>query len=160
MTQTTLNWFKLPLSDLNHIKQLQAALIGFNQSKTALKNCFLLAQAGSSWLQLVPVCSICSKPDQTSFIGIQPVAASSNWSQVRKDVKIPTYKPHTNHKRSSTLAITSICDLSRSLCWRPLTDLGHISSVTYVCHPLWFVGGHRKVILTSPLTGTASNWFQ
>ena len=32
-----------------------------------------------------------------------------------------------------------------------LTDLGHISSVTYVCHPLWFVCGHRKGILTSPL---------
>ena len=74
---------------------------------------------------------------------------------VREDVKIPTYKPHTNHKRSSvrshTLAPTSICDLSHRLCWRPLTDLGHISSVTYVCHPLWFVCGHRKGILTSPL---------
>ena len=73
---------------------------------------------------------------------------------VRGDVKIPTYKPHTNHKRSSvrshTLAPTSICDLSHSLCWSPLTDLGHISSVTYDCHPLWFVCGHRKGILTSP----------
>ena len=53
---------------------------------------------------------------------------------------------------SHTLAPTTICDLSHSLCWRPLTDLGHIlSSVTYVCHPLWFVCGHRKGILTSPL---------
>ena len=69
--------------------------------------------------------------------------------------QIPTYKLHTNHKRSSvrshTLAPTSICDLSHSLCWRPLTDLGHINSVTYVCHPLRFVCGHRKGILTSPL---------
>ena len=77
------------------------------------------------------------------------------FSLVREDVKIPTYKPHTNHKRSSvrshTLAQTSICDLAHSLCWRPLTDLGHISSVTYVCHPLWFVCGHRKGILKSPL---------
>ena len=75
---------------------------------------------------------------------------------IREDVKIPTYKPHTNHKRSSVrshiLAPTTICDLSHSLCWRPLTDLGHISSVTYVCHPLWFVCGHRKGILTSPLS--------
>ena len=67
-----------------------------------------------------------------------------------------TYKPHTNHKRSSVrshnLAPTSICGLSQSLCWSPLTDLGHISSVTYVCHPLWFVCGHRKGILMSPLT--------
>ena len=76
--------------------------------------------------------------------------------QIRENVKIPKYKPHTNHKmssvRSHTLAPTSICDLSHSLCWRPLTDLGHISSVTYVCHPLWFVCGHRKGILTSPLS--------
>ena len=74
---------------------------------------------------------------------------------VGDDVKIPTYKPHINHKRSSvrshTLPSTSICDLSHSLCWSPLTDLGHISSVTYVCHPLMFVCGHRKGILTSPL---------
>ena len=74
----------------------------------------------------------------------------------RGDVKIPTYKPHTNHKkpsvRSHTLAPTSICDLSHSICGSQLTDLGHISSVTYVCHPLWFVCGHRKGILTSPLT--------
>ena len=53
--------------------------------------------------------------------------------------------------RSHTLAPTIICDLPHSLCWSPLTDLGHISSVTYVCHPLWFVCGHRKGILTSPL---------
>ena len=75
---------------------------------------------------------------------------------LREDVKIPTYKPHANHKRSSvrshTLAPTTICDLSYSLCWSPLTDLGHINSVTYVCHPLWFVCGHRKGILTSPLS--------
>ena len=62
-----------------------------------------------------------------------------------------TYKPHTNHKRSSvrshTLAPTSICDLSHSLCWRPLTDLGHIRSATYVYHPLWFV------CFVSPLSG-------
>ena len=74
---------------------------------------------------------------------------------IREDVKISTYKPHTNHKRSSvrshTLAPTTICDLSHSVCWSPLTDLGHINSVTYVCHPLWFVCGHRKGILTSPL---------
>ena len=67
---------------------------------------------------------------------------------LREDVKIPTSKPHTNHKRSSvrshTLAPTTICDLSHSLCWRPLTDLGHINSVTNVCHPLWFVCGHRE----------------
>ena len=66
---------------------------------------------------------------------------------IRGDVKIPTYKPHTNHKKPSvsshTLAPTTICDLSHSLCWSPLTDLGHISSVTYNCHPLWFVCGHR-----------------
>ena len=71
-----------------------------------------------------------------------------------REVKIPTYKPHTNHQRSSvrshTLAPTTICDLSHSLCWSPLTDLGHISSVTYVCHPLWLVCGHRKGILTVP----------
>ena len=54
--------------------------------------------------------------------------------------------------RSHTLAQTSICDLSHSACRSPLTDLGHIRSVTYVCHPLWFVCGHRKGILTSPLT--------
>ena len=73
----------------------------------------------------------------------------------RGDVKIPTYKPHTNHKwpsvRSHTLAPTTICDLSHSVCRSPLTDPGHISSVTYVCHSLWFVCGHRKGILTSPL---------
>ena len=74
---------------------------------------------------------------------------------LRGDVKIPTYKPHTNHKKPSVsshiLAPTTICDLSHSVGWGPLTDLGHISSVTYVCHPLWFVCGHRKGILTSPL---------
>ena len=74
----------------------------------------------------------------------------------RGDIKIPTYKPRTNHKRSSvsshTLAPTTICDLSHSVCGSPLTDLGHISSVTYVCHHLWFVCGHKKGILTSPLT--------
>ena len=73
----------------------------------------------------------------------------------RGDVKIPTYKPHTNHKKPSvsshTLATTTICGLSHSVCGSPLIDLGHISSVTYVCHPLWFVCGHRKGILTSPL---------
>ena len=51
--------------------------------------------------------------------------------------------PHTNHKKPSvsshTLAPTTICDLSHSVCGSPLTDLGHISSVTYVCHTLWFV---------------------
>ena len=76
---------------------------------------------------------------------------------IREDVKIPTYKPHTNHKRSSvrshTLAQTSICDLSHSLCWRPLINLGHIISVTHICHPLWFVCGHRKDIFgISPLS--------
>ena len=85
--------------------------------------------------------------------------------KVWEDVTIPTYKPHTNHKRSSvrshTLAPTTICDLSHSLCWSPLTDLGHISSVTYVCHPLWFVCGHRKEVLTSPLKKLAvSGFFQ
>ena len=69
--------------------------------------------------------------------------------------------PHTNHKRSAvrshTLAPTSICDLSHSLCWSPLTDLGPISSVSYVCHPLWFVCGHRKGILMSPLTESCSH---
>ena len=53
--------------------------------------------------------------------------------------------------RSHTLAPTTICDLSHSACRSRLTDLGHISSVTYVCHPLWFVCDHRKGILTSPL---------
>ena len=74
---------------------------------------------------------------------------------IRGDVKISTYKPHTNHKKSSvsshTLAPTTICDFSHSICRSPLTDLGHISSVTYVCHPLWFVCGPREGILTSPL---------
>ena len=59
------------------------------------------------------------------------------------DVKILRYKPHTNHKKQSvsshTLAPTTICDLSHSVCRSPLTDLGHINSVTYVCLPLWFV---------------------
>ena len=81
---------------------------------------------------------------------------SPNEGRIREDVKIPTYKPHRHHKRSSvrshTLAPTTICDVSHSVCRSPLTDLGHISSVTYVfCHPLWFVCGHRKGILTSPL---------
>ena len=82
---------------------------------------------------------------------------------LRGDVKIPTYKPHTNHKRSSvrshTLTPTSICDLSHSVCWSPLTDLGHINSVTYVCHPLWFVCGHRKGILMSPLSDLGQGYF-
>ena len=69
-------------------------------------------------------------------------------------IKIPTYKPHTNHKKPSvsshTLAPTTICDLSHSVCGSPLTDLGHISLVTFVSYPLWFVCGHRKGILTSP----------
>ena len=85
---------------------------------------------------------------------------ASRAPSLRGDVNIPTYKPHTNHKRSSvrshTLAPTSICDLSNSLCWSPLTDLGHISSVTYVCHPLWFVCGHRKGFLTSPLRNSGA----
>ena len=76
-------------------------------------------------------------------------------AMVRGDVKIPTDEPYTNHKKPSvsshTLAQTTICDLSHCVCGSPLTDLGHISSVTYVCHPLWFVFGHRKGILTSPL---------
>ena len=63
--------------------------------------------------------------------------------------------PDTNHKKPSvslhTLAPTTIWDLSHSVCGSPQTDLGHISSVTYVCHPLWFVCGHRKGILMSPL---------
>ena len=65
---------------------------------------------------------------------------------LRENVKIPTYKPHTNHKRSSvsshTLAPTTICDFSHSLCGSPLTDLGHINS--HKC-------GHRKGIWTAPL---------
>ena len=88
---------------------------------------------------------------------------SDYFDHIREDVKIPTYKPHTNHKRSSvrsdTLAPTTICDLSHSLCWSPLTDLGHISSVPYVCHPLWFVCGHRKGILTSPLMSSRHAWY-
>ena len=66
--------------------------------------------------------------------------------------------PHTNHKKPSvsllTLAPTTICDLSHGICRSPLTDLGHIYiiAVTYVCHPLWFVCGHRKGILMSPLS--------
>ena len=90
---------------------------------------------------------------------ISAVFLHRNWQRsqrIREDVKIPTYKPHTNHKRSSvrshTLAPTIICDLSHSLCWSQLTDLGHINSVIYVCHPLWSVCGHRKGILTSPLS--------
>ena len=79
-----------------------------------------------------------------------------NQKEFRGDVKIPTYKPRTNHKKPSvsshTLAPTTICDLSHSVCRSPLADLGHISSVTNVCHPLWFVCGHRKGILMSPLT--------
>ena len=69
---------------------------------------------------------------------------------------------HTKHKKPSvsshTLAPTTICDLSHSVCRSPLTDLGHISSVTYVCHPLWFVCGHRKGILTpkSPMSHVTS----
>ena len=74
---------------------------------------------------------------------------------LKGDVKIPTYKPHTNHKKQSvsshTLAPTTICDLSHSVCGGPLTDLGHISSVTYICHPLWFVCSHRKGFLTSSI---------
>ena len=89
-------------------------------------------------------------------------SAMVNTILIRGDVKIPTYKPHTNHKRSSvrshTLAPTTICGLSHSLYWSLLTDLGHISSVTYVCHPLWFVCGHRKRILTSPLS--PAPWWQ
>ena len=83
------------------------------------------------------------------YIGKQ---TSATGPQLGKTSKFP----HTNHKRSSvrshTLAPTSICDLSHSLCRSPLTDLGDITSVTYVCHSLWFVCGHRKGILTSPLT--------
>ena len=61
--------------------------------------------------------------------------------------------------RSHTLAPTTICDFSHSLCMSPLTDLGHISSVTYVCHPLWFVCGHRKGTLKSPLSSMPGNIF-
>ena len=72
---------------------------------------------------------------------------------LRGDVNIPTYKPQ---KAICELTYFSpnqhICDLSHSVRGSPLTDLGNISSVTYVCHPLWFVCGHRKRILTSPLT--------
>ena len=95
-------------------------------------------------------------------LGLNPIGATPH--HLREDVKITTYKQHTNHKRSSvwshTLAPTTLCDFSHSLCGSPLTDLGHISSVTYVCHPLWFVCGHRKGILTSPLTPDvwAKNW--
>ena len=93
------------------------------------------------------------KHDVTCSAGL---TADRSAIYLRGDVKIPTYKPHTNHKKPSvsshTLAPTTICDLSHSVCWSPLTDLGHISSVTYVCHPLWFVCGHRKGSLTSPLT--------
>ena len=86
---------------------------------------------------------------------------STRYNQVytiefRGDVKMSTYKPHTNHKKPSvsshTVAPTTICDLSHNVYGSPLTDLGHISSVTYICHPLWFVCGHRKGILTSPLS--------
>ena len=83
------------------------------------------------------------------------LASCVTYDTLRGDVKIPTYKPHTNHKKPSvsshTLAPTTICDLSHSVCGSPLIDLGHISSVTYDCHPLWFVYGHRKKMLTSPL---------
>ena len=90
-----------------------------------------------------------------SNITFKCTALSCQGRHVRGDVKIPTYKPHTNHKKPSvsshTLAPTTICDLSHSICGSPLTDLGHISSVTYGCHPLWVVCGYRKGILTSPL---------
>ena len=83
------------------------------------------------------------------------VEVKTTKAMVRGDVKIPTYEPHTNHKRSSvsshTFAPTTTCDHSHSVCGSPLTDLGHISSVTYVCHPLWFGCDHIKGILTSPL---------
>ena len=68
--------------------------------------------------------------------------------------------PHTNHKKPSvsshTLAPTTICDLSHSVCWSPLTDLGHISSVTYVCHPLWFVCGNFDISPMGSLPDIAS----
>ena len=55
------------------------------------------------WLGLKYVTS------QRTFCGLYVVC-------MREDVKIPTYKPHTNHKRSSvrshTLAPSSRCDLS------------------------------------------------
>ena len=74
---------------------------------------------------------------------------------IRGDVKIPTYKPHTNHKKPSvsshTLVPTSICDLSHSVGWGPLTDLGHIYKLSHLpLSSLWFVCGHRKGISTSP----------
>ena len=90
-------------------------------------------------------------------LGLTPAGAICHSNlYLWRDFKIPTYKPHTNHKKPSvsshTLAPTTICDLTHSICRSPLTDLGHKSSVTYVCHPLGFVCGHRKGILTSPLT--------
>ena len=75
---------------------------------------------------------------------------------LREDVKIPTYKPHRNHKRSSvsshTLAPTSICDLSHSLCWRPLTDLGHLRLSSFVVC-LWSQKGNFDV---SPKKGAVA----
>ena len=96
------------------------------------------------------------KKDQSGEIIEDTPSLILCWDCIRGDVKIPTYRPHTNHKKPSvsshTLAPTTICDLSHSDYGSPLRDLGHISSVTYICHPLWFVCGHRKGILTSPLS--------
>ena len=95
-------------------------------------------------------------PDfEMTLVRLESILDRLGAAGLRGDVKIPTYKPPTNHKKPSvsshTLAPTTICGLSHSVGCGPLTDLGHISSVTYVCHSLWFVCGHRKGILTSPL---------
>ena len=45
---------------------------------------------------------------------------------------------------SHTLAPTNICDVSHSVCRSPLTDLGHISSVTFVVC-LWSQKGNFDV---------------
>ena len=96
----------------------------------------------------------------SDYVG-QEVICTNQEPQHRNLGKMSKF-PHTNHKRSSvrshTLAPTSICGLSHSVCGSPLTDLGHINSVTYVCHPLWVVCGHRKGILMSPLMSCQYYW--
>ena len=79
-------------------------------------------------------------------------------SEKTKKLRAPCAKicKYLSHIQTTYKPQKAICDLSHSLCWSPLTDLGHISSVTYVCHPLWFVCGHRKEeILMSPLSTNA-----
>ena len=43
----------------------------------------------------------------------------------------------TTYKPQKAIRKITYFRLSQSSCRSSLTDLGHISSVTYVCHPLW-----------------------